>query len=309
MRRLTLPGGRYGEALPSGAYAVLVPAQNLVDTHLGPIPCTLDLPLYPRITEVGGFQIAGQAATGGLALHYRASTGLWTRAAQPSRGVNGHIFDRTGTLQFAPPTTSQGYRYVADDGTLILGDATYADAARAIYEYTTRGDLTVGQGAQSGCLLLRGADRVVLEPGDTRFVHFAQRGDQLAITIAKLTETRTVLIWLTVDEIDTLPREAPVGTPPPPVPPPAPPGPPAPPVVRPPMSFPTDAEFLAFTDALETLYRDELQRGQAITHVDPLGRARWTYDYAQHRQGGASPAEALRRVVTEIRRIASVPNP
>ena len=85
------------------------------------------------------------------------------------------------------------------------------------------------------------------------------------------------------------------------------PEPPKPTPPRPTMPFPTDAEFTEFTTQLETLYREVLQRPSHMTSVDALGRGRWTYDYAQHRQQGASHAEAWRRVDAEVRRIAGVP--
>lgn len=75
------------------------------------------------------------------------------------------------------------------------------------------------------------------------------------------------------------------------------------------MPFPTDAEFIDFTDNLEVLYRDTLQRGAEPTHVDALGRGRWTYDYAQHRQAGLTHAAAWAKVESTIRAIAGLPIP
>ena len=102
------------------------------------------------------------------------------------------------------------------------------------------------------------------------------------------------------------------GTPPPippvepPIPPPTEPIPPIPPT-RPPVAFPSDAEFTDFTAKLEQLYAGEMQRPAETTHVDPLGRGRWTYDYALHRQAGLSHVAAWAKVDAEIRRIAGLP--
>ena len=73
------------------------------------------------------------------------------------------------------------------------------------------------------------------------------------------------------------------------------------------MAFPSDAEFTDFTAKLEAIYREEMGRTAEDTYVDPLGRGRWTYDYAIHRQAGLSHAAAWAKVDAEIRRIAGLP--
>ena len=73
------------------------------------------------------------------------------------------------------------------------------------------------------------------------------------------------------------------------------------------MAFPTDAEFTDFTTRLEAIYRDEMGRPAETTHVDPLGRGRWTSDYVLHRQHGLSHNKAWAKVDAEIRQIAGLP--
>jgi hypothetical protein len=204
VKRLSVAGGRYGDILTSGAYAVMTLVEMV--THRGPIAYTIDRALYPRITEVGGFQIAGQAAAGGGCLHWH--DGKWHRDPRTSIGASGHIFDKQGRLHIIAGGTSQGYRYVSESGGLVLGDATYADKARRIYEYTTYGDLTAGQGEHSGCLVLHGDRRYVIEPGDCRFVRFARDGNRLAFCISKLQERQVVLLWMDLADLANFPREA-----------------------------------------------------------------------------------------------------
>lgn len=88
----------------------------------------------------------------------------------------------------------------------------------------------------------------------------------------------------------------------PPDPPPPPPPPPDPPQEPPPMPVPTpDPELTLLAQRLETKYhaptaQGGLGRGPTETFVDPLGASRWRRDYFIHRDGGASPDEAWRRI-------------
>jgi hypothetical protein len=217
-------GGSYGEALPSGAYGVLVPRSHIA-THLGPVALPREEvaaggsgPLYLRVTDVGGWQMAGQShMLTGLSWHYH--DGAWHQIPNGAHGVSGLIFDRTGALRFATPAVgSQGFRYVDEQNHLVTGDATYHDPAWRIWEWTTHGDITVGQGA-SHCLLLRGRQRKILSPGEARFVRFNRAGDVCAVTVVQLASHRTLLFRFTTAEIDVLPDDVPV---PPPVEPPVP---------------------------------------------------------------------------------------
>lgn len=241
MRILPIVGGWYGENLPSGEYAVAVPGRG-VETHQGfvPNPPNSGLgPLYLRITNVNGFAMAGQPHDGPKGtLYWDSPTVGWRLLTPVSYGVSGHIFDQQGVLRIleaGPNQTSQGYRYVARDGRLVLGDETYTDPARQIWEWTEYDGITIGQGEQ-GAIVLANGKRYLLEPDDCRFIRFNKVGNDCAVTIVKLAERRTILKWFTVAEIASLPV---IGTAPAPNPPPPDPGHPAPPK-EPPVSDRTD---------------------------------------------------------------------
>ena len=197
------------------------------------------------------------------------------------------------------PATSQGLRDVRPDGTIILGDAAMRTtiAGWLLSQPMTRGVWTVGQTDPPAIRVAR-TDRpyvTTLIPGDAYEPHLAVWGE--TVYACARTPVGVVLAVLT----PPYPAHEPFGVVvPPPVPVPPPPAPVPPVVVRPTPMFPTDAELIDFTDRLETLYRDTLQRGPEPTHVDALGRGRWTYDYAQHRQAGLSHNKAWAKVAAAI---------
>jgi len=222
---ISVPGGWYGEARVDGQYAVLVTGSH-IQTHAGvvPLPDATNV-LFVRVTPNGVFRIAGQDHKGRGNLEW--FEGTW-RLVGDSYGVNPVLYDLGGVLhQGAPRFGSQGFRYAATDGRIFTGDETYADPSRRIWEYTTYGDVTIGQG-ESGCIALRSSKRFVIEPGDCRNVRVTRDGDRLAVTMVKQLEGRTVLLWLTADELAGFPPEGGIVNPPPP-PPPLPPSPPPPP--------------------------------------------------------------------------------
>ena len=227
MQRLVIPGGWYGEALPSGAWAALVPHQGL-QSHLGPIPLPPGEtfgPGFVRITEVGGFRLAGQAhdTLDPACWEWVAAGagGTWTSYPPPCVGVSPVIYDRGGRLLRSDGAVgSQGYRYVTPANQVISGDATYGPF-HGLFEYTaldTPG-LWVGQGATdgSGCQLWDATDPAApvlrqVELGDCRFLRARQAGDQVAL--AFMAADGVVLLWTTVAELRALP---PVVAPPAPV--------------------------------------------------------------------------------------------
>ncbi len=222
--RIEVPGGWYGENLPGGEYAVAVPASLQVVMHTGTIampPNTGLGPLYMRVSNVGGFKFAGQSHGSFETLEW--VNGAWEHRA-PACGVSPVIYDLTGLLHISDCSIgSQGWRQIADNGDLITGDATYSSATLKLFEYTTHGGISIGQGPESGCIAVRGADRRVLEPGDCRFVRFNMAGDRLAVTMVKLGEHKTVLLWFDIADLsgfplDVPPVPVPVTPPPPPAP-------------------------------------------------------------------------------------------
>jgi hypothetical protein len=174
-------------------------------------------PLYIRVAS-NPFRFAGQSHVG-LGV-WEWNDFKWTLLQPPSCGVSPIIYDAGNVLRWSTDCAigSQGYRYVAEDGRLVTGDETYADPTHKIWEYTTLGGITVGQG-EHGCILLRGTERRVLEPGDCRFARFVKRGSELAIAMVKFAERKAVLMWLDESDISALPLE-PTHTPLPPPPPP-----------------------------------------------------------------------------------------
>lgn len=224
MRRLEIPDGLYGEALPDGQYAVLVKGAH-IQTHLGNIPLPAEEvggwgPLYLRIASAP-FRVAGQASqVAGVTWErtYRGGWwgggwGDWKCIPLTACGVSPVIYDRDGVLHISDCSIgSQGWRYVSDAGELITGDATYAHPTLRVAEWTEHGGITIGQGYAGGAILcyqgVSGPSRAILEPGDCRFIRFNRAGDRLAVTIVKFVERTTVIYWLTVDEIASLLHEA-----------------------------------------------------------------------------------------------------
>lgn len=220
LTRKEFPGGTYSDARTDGSYAVLMPHSSVL-TQEGSLPLPpAELaangigPLYIRVTESGPFKFAGQS-------HAGLGTWEWSQFGWhllgPACGVSPVIYDLSNVLHISDCSVgSQGWRYIDEiTGKLVTGDATYADKDNKIWEYTRHGNVTVGQG-EKGCIAIRGADRRMLEVGDCRFVRFNRSGDQLSIAMVKLTENKSVIIWLTESELSTFPLET-VDPPPPPV--------------------------------------------------------------------------------------------
>jgi len=166
MKRTRIDSGWYIDALPSGAYACLVPNQH-VATHLGPIAFVdgQRQPLFIRVDEFNPtlFRFAGQSWQTADTLVW---DGQWQNRAQ-APGVSPVIWLPDGTLKTDPyiypdgSKSSQGWRYVDAAGTPINGDATYSPSPQApkLYEWTDlgRGDtLVVGQGDQGGVVVWDG---------------------------------------------------------------------------------------------------------------------------------------------------------
>lgn len=206
MRHFT-PAGYFCEALPSGEFAALVPGG--VQTHLGFIPADDGArPLYVRITNVGGFQMAGQLEIGHGTLIWRGS---WQRSPIIPTGSSGCIFDRNGvlhTIEPGPGVTSQGYRYVAPDGRLVTGDETYGPL-HELSEWTDLSDaqdrsLLIGQGNPGGGIRVWDGQLRLLEPGPCRFIRANRDGEDVAIA-AWVEGSGSVLHWLTVADLHALP--------------------------------------------------------------------------------------------------------
>lgn len=217
MRRLPLSGAMYGDAAVTGEYAVLYPKSRF-GTHLGDLPFPQGEAfgiLYPRITNVYPFRIAGQPhdSTGWTAKWVLGEG--WKTIPVPAFGVSPCIFDNAGALSINPvggPT--QGFRYVDRNNVVIDGDATYAPRFGLsewsdLFGWTSKDgktrDLIIGQGQNGGALIWDGFDHRLLEPGDTHFIRAARTGDNFAFAISKFATNEVVLIWCTLQELFQLP--------------------------------------------------------------------------------------------------------
>lgn len=228
MRRLEVPGGSFGDArVVDQAYAVQRSGQKVVWTHATDLSAPDDF-LFVRIPYVGSFKIAAKQHNGNDAMEWDGSTWQDRGFAGGNRPV---IYDATGNLVIAQagpntPTGSIGYRYVDDAGRLVPSVETYADPARNIDEYTTKGDVTIGQSGIGGCVALVDGKRYLLEPGDTEFINVDRQGDSFAITIVKPMEHKTVILWCDRSEFAQFPEQVlspdPVPAPPAPAPSPVP---------------------------------------------------------------------------------------
>ncbi len=210
MRHIEIPGGWWVDAHPDGAYVALLPATRQVMTHLGVYETPKGMPLTPRLTTVAGFRFAGQSWDGpGTVIYDQLSLDPWSLDPRTPHGVGGAIYDRDGHLHILEPRphqTSQGYRYVAPDGTLVLGDATLLRSG--VSEYTDLseaqdGSLLVGQGhALGGIVVWDWARLLDLRPGALFGVRGWRIGDRVAVCGWEATGAH--IWWTTVAELREL---------------------------------------------------------------------------------------------------------
>lgn len=215
-------GGWYADCLPSGPYVVLIEGSHL-DTDLGRVDflagAAIDTyePLFVRLSD-DGRAFAGQSHFHTSTVEYTSAG--WRRINKEAIGVSPIIYDQANQLRISDGSIgSQGWRYVAVDGELITGDATYAPGPGfTLYEWTDlsrNGDtVIIGQGPEDGCHVWDGTAHRVLATGNCRFVRAHRVGDDVSVAIWR-TGAPTLLIWATVDELRALPLVLVVVTPPP----------------------------------------------------------------------------------------------
>lgn len=234
MKRIDIPNAWYCDALPSGEYAAVLLSSGepsgLIQTHLGILnhPNFL-VPLFIRISNVGGFKFAGQSATTPQTIKY--DNGAWKLLDVVACGISPVIYDKAGDLHISDCSIgTQGWRYCDQiTGELITGDMTYGPKD-GLMEYTDLGiDLSIGQGHDyGGVLIFDGEDLRELEKGFCRFVRAFRPANSNDISVAFYNEKTRVasIIWTNEDELRALPIFVP------PVVPPIPPIPPVPPEVK-----------------------------------------------------------------------------
>jgi hypothetical protein len=209
MKRRDIPGGWYCDALPGGYYAALVRGSHIETPH-----GNLELPegqdaLFLRIGMPG--PVLGCCGARDDRAWFRTSH--W-QPVGPVYGIHAVIFDHNGLLLTVPgpshPAAPQGFRQIADDGRVLFVRDTYTQ--QYPYEWTTHGDLTIGQGdhgplGEDPCIakMPDGSFRLV-EPGRCRMIRFHREGDRLAIAMVREDIVASVICWLTVAELDALPR-------------------------------------------------------------------------------------------------------
>jgi hypothetical protein len=209
MRREQIDGAWYCDSTPDGATLVLLKNRHLLfsGTVVDLPPGNLNL-LYPRLSEAVTM-FAGVGHQDDQAWEW--ILGKWQQRG-PAFGPNACIYDAAGNLNIVRGpgtiTGSQGWRYLADDGHLVTCDETYADPARRIWEYTTHGDVTVGQGGdgphgEDPCIVLIDGTRRLLEAGTCRFIRFRRHGGLCSICFVK--PEGAVFIWATRAELAALP--------------------------------------------------------------------------------------------------------
>jgi len=241
MTRATFPGGLYSIALPDGSRIVEYSDRIEVNGSRVERPGNGLLAMVAR--KFSGFiYIAGQENDNGPGTCWLFTPNGW-RTLGPTHGVRPCAFgddsvfiaisgEKYARVQLNSGITtthdfhigSQGIRYVNESNMPVTGDATIGfDPA----EFTVRGDVTVGQGHDSGVLVnkrmlgYREDGRFIREGGNCQFVNFERDGDALAVGMVKFLEGQSVLYWLLRHEVDALPLPTdPIDPPPPPPPPP-----------------------------------------------------------------------------------------
>ncbi len=210
--RFPIPGGVYGFALPDRTYGATMEG-GYITTSEGRVELPGEgIARLDGVRWHGQLYLAGEGGQSGHAWLYK--WGKWKEFG-PTHGVNCCAFG-DGVLYVAISgdeylevnldtllaTTrplalgSQGIRYVNEANVPVAGDATLGFNPA---EYTTRGDVTVGQGHDSGTLI----NGRVLEPGESFFPKFKRDGDKLAVYIVKFAEHQGVIHWITRAEVDT----------------------------------------------------------------------------------------------------------
>lgn len=225
-------GGWFGDSLLTGERCSLIGTSHIVIGRLDDKASNrrIELPetgpgiLGPRYLRMSneprrGFQMAGQSDGRPGTWLYR--DGKWQLDPRISNGESAHIFDLQGELQIIEPAanqTSQGYRYIDENGQLILGDNTIL--LNEVSQWNRMGDTLIGQGRtrQGGVVAVRGADRRLLRPGPASFIRVRRLGD--AFSLAYVASGYTCFLWFTASDLTTFQPElldAPVIIIPPPV--------------------------------------------------------------------------------------------
>jgi hypothetical protein len=239
--------------------------------------------LTPRLRP-DGLAFAGQGHEDRQCWEWVA--GMWHDRG-PAVGNNAAIYHADGTLEIVRAlgtfTGALGWRYVADDGTLVATWETYdartpMSIARGLpadfWEWTERGDIILGQGPGGLHAFVPddrgGRRRIEILAGDVKYIRFYRTPAHIRFA-AVVNDTAAVQGVYRVADLRAMPTWIPRVDPPTPDPPVEPP-PVDPPIEEPPMPPTFDALLANQTDVLEGVKRD-------YPHLGPAG----ILDQAIHR--------------------------
>lgn len=212
-----IPDGGDVDATPDGHYVSTIRGTARIETQDGRFAVPSE-PYYARISEDGLF-FAGQAGTDEHGAQLPPGVNLGTVMGETltgsaridpriAHGTSGCTFDAAGVLHIIEPAanqTSQGYRYLAEDGTLVLGDATIMSPDAVLSEYSEHYNIRCGQGHDNGGIVIGlPGDYRVLVAGDFRFVRFRLKAGLCSVAAWGIGQGS--FIWLfPVDAINSLP--------------------------------------------------------------------------------------------------------
>jgi hypothetical protein len=244
--RQVIGGAWYGEQLPTGEWAAMIPHVG-VQSHLGSLgnPEAFG-PLYIRCTNVPSFRCAGQAHDTIEPACWEWN-GSWQPHPQPCCGESPVIFDLHGVRYqhpCGPGEDSNGYRYVTPDNVIVGGKETYGPW-NGLSQYTDLfNGLWIGQGHDNGGVCVwDGTTLRLLEAGACTFIRATREGDTVGLAFHSVEAGGVVLMLLLMDELFALPPVVPPVDPPPVIPPveppPIDPPPVIPPVIPPPITPPS----------------------------------------------------------------------
>jgi hypothetical protein len=162
-QRLEFPGGSYPDCLPTGERVVLFHGSHL-ETHHGVVrfpPGETFGTMFNRVTT--GRCFAGlKHDGGGLAENIN---GVWRDVPGPFAGSSPLIYDLNGQLIHDPivyadgSVSSQGYRYLDENGKPVTGQDTYSTPDGTINQFSVYRGVIFGQGHEGG-LVVRGWDGI-----------------------------------------------------------------------------------------------------------------------------------------------------
>lgn len=189
----------YSEAYPNGNYVVTSFLQKILTINNIPVPIGKDL-LWTRMSPAG--KVAGQDHDGLFNFEY-VNNQLIQR--NRSFSVNPLIYKGEQLIEVALGDSHQGWRYIDDSGALISGDASFADPSRVIGEYTTHGDITVGQSGFNVVALYNNKRHIINAVGASA-IRFNRQGNDLAIAYYNTPSQTAFIHWLNTSELVLLPE-------------------------------------------------------------------------------------------------------